>query len=46
MKIDKNNVWVKSDLRLIFTLDGSMMADEAIEKLNVIVKNPTVTVFA
>jgi hypothetical protein len=31
--IDKNEVWVKSDLRLIFALDDSQFVDETIENL-------------
>ena len=45
-QIDKKETWIKSDQRLIFALEGVMRADEVIEKLNVIVRNPSVSVFA
>jgi hypothetical protein len=36
---DKKENWVKSDLRLIFTLADSQIVDESIEQLNRILKN-------
>ena len=38
-EIDKREVWVRSDLRLIFALDDGQIVDESIEQLNKILKN-------
>ena len=32
--LDKKEMWVKSDLRLIFAIDDSQTLDEVIEQLN------------
>ena len=35
--LDKKEVWVRSDLRLIFALDDGQVLDESIEQLNKII---------
>ena len=37
--VDKKELWVKSDLRLIFAVEDAQHADETIEKLEKIIGN-------
>ena len=37
--LDKKEVWVRSDLRLIFSVEDPQQVDESIEQLNNIIKN-------
>ncbi len=38
--IDKKDVWVRSDLRLIFSIEDSQVIDETTENLNRILNRP------
>ena len=37
--IDKKDVWVRSDLRIMFAFDDTQIVDETIEKMEAILKN-------
>jgi hypothetical protein len=37
--IDKKEMWIKNDLRLIFAFEDSQIVEESIEQLNKILKN-------
>ena len=37
--VDKKEVWVRSDLRIIFAFDDTQIVDETIEQLEKILKN-------
>jgi hypothetical protein len=37
--LDKKDVWVKSDLRIIFSLDDTQIVDETVEALTKILGN-------
>lgn len=37
--IDKKEMWIRNDLRLIFSLEDKQIVDESLEQLNKILKN-------